>query len=255
MAWVFNAFMYKFVAKVLWRGKCGATLLRLPAGAAGAYNLIYAVGIHGAHGELSVDSFLDLAWLLARRPFGSRVIIVGDWNVDLLPVLPEDPWCARPMRKSHHAGQRSQLQAFTAVRRLQTIVPKPDGSSLGGPFKAECVSSPITRIPVGESSQAVLPSTLDFAVAAEGTISDACLHWLNLSGDHALTVYTLCSHNVKTRTPSRFGHVVTKLAVQRDSRSMGQLLRVVLMLLALPTFSSSARPHVGSRLMLRSADV
>ena len=47
--------------------------------------------MHGAHEQLLADTLADVAFLLKYRPWGSKVLAVGDWNVDQLPMLALDP--------------------------------------------------------------------------------------------------------------------------------------------------------------------
>ena len=70
-----------------WAGRCGALLIDDHKG-----NRIWIVGMHGAHGEACPDTFADCRRLLSRAPRGCPKIVIGDLNVDMLPVLEVDPW-------------------------------------------------------------------------------------------------------------------------------------------------------------------
>lgn len=58
----------------------------------------YIVGAHSSHSELRTDTFNDVAYLLKRRPLGSKAVVVGDCNVDQLPSLQVDPYLYVPRR-------------------------------------------------------------------------------------------------------------------------------------------------------------
>ena len=95
MLFVVRSCMSEFVQSCVWRGRCGAIHLRQRSTLDGT-NIcmnLYVVGVHGGHDALFADTLADIACLVRRRPFGSRVMILGDWNVDLLPTLSSDPCC------------------------------------------------------------------------------------------------------------------------------------------------------------------
>ena len=56
----------------------------------GIYN-ITVIGVHGAHGEALNGSLGDLAALYHQSDRHSDRILVGDWNVDLLPKPSQRP--------------------------------------------------------------------------------------------------------------------------------------------------------------------
>ena len=96
----------RFVKKFRWRGRCGALHLFQRDPVAGNHTNVYIIGVHAPHGDLQIDTFSDIACLLRERPWGSKVLVAGDWNVDQLPSLSNDPWSDQPGREMHHVAER-----------------------------------------------------------------------------------------------------------------------------------------------------
>ena len=84
MLFVIRARFQQFIRSVTRRSRCGAIHLSQRASDSNKAVNLYLVGVHGAHGDLLMDTFADLAVLVRKRPFGSKLVMVGDWNVDLL---------------------------------------------------------------------------------------------------------------------------------------------------------------------------
>ena len=188
MLFVIRRSMGKYVRSRTWRGRCGVIHL-LQRGSPGSTGVnLYLIGVHGAHGELIVDTFTDLAFLLRQRPYGSKVVITGDWNVDILPTLFSDPWSDASNREHHHADRRLLLEVLTNRFNIILHCPSRCQSVPGGPFSYTCTSSPITRVPVGITAEYVLPSVVDFCVASNGVVRETAIHWQGAPADHALFV-------------------------------------------------------------------
>ena len=171
---------------VSWRGRCGAVhLIQRNATNSLAFN-IFCIGVHGAHGDLLPDTIADLAFLMKSRPFGSQVVILGDWNVDMLPTLCSDPWGDVPGRSQHHLDQRIIFDAFVEQFHLDLCLPSDFNSVPGGPFAEFCFQVPITRIPIGEQAIRCLPSLIDFGVGSRGFLTQCSLFWEGVPADHAL---------------------------------------------------------------------
>ena len=85
---------------------------------------LFIVGIHGSHGTLLIDSLADLSAILRFRPWSSRLLVVGDWNVDLLPSLVGDHWQSQLGRDLHHADRRAALYACLDAFKLDLHVPE-----------------------------------------------------------------------------------------------------------------------------------
>ena len=134
MMLVVNKSMQNFVKSIRWRGRCGAVhLYQAVSPTLQGFN-IFCVGVHGGHGDLFSDTLADLAFLLKFRPFRSQVIILGDWNVDLLASLACDPWLGMYQRSAHHLEQRAIFDTFFDQFRFDLSIPGLFGSILGGPF-------------------------------------------------------------------------------------------------------------------------
>jgi hypothetical protein len=188
MTWIIRRAVEPLLRAVSWRGRCGSIhLYRKPSYLSDGINL-FIVGIHGGHLDMLADSLADAAWLVKHRPFGSTPIILGDWNVDLLPDFAEDPWAGR---RSHSqvladAQRKDQLMSFLEASRLVLAVPTEVRSPPGGVFALECLLAPITRLPVGEQANRFLPSAIDFAAGKADAIGKVMLHWRGVPADHAM---------------------------------------------------------------------
>ena len=157
----------------------------------GNHSNIYILGIHVAHGDLQIDTLSDIAFLLRHRPWGSRVLVAGDWNIDQLPPLAIDPFSDHPGRDQHHQAERVLVQSLVDRFHLSLFVPEVVCSTPGGPFDDACRASPITRIPVGEAASYCSPSLLDYAAASENLVTESRIHWHGVPADHALVTFSI----------------------------------------------------------------
>ena len=105
---------------------------------AGNHTNVYIIGVHAPHGDLQIDTFSDIACLLRERPWGSKVLVAGDWNVDQLPSLSNDPWSDQPGREMHHVAERLLLQTLADRFRLCFNIPDIVCSAPGAPFDNVC---------------------------------------------------------------------------------------------------------------------
>ena len=112
-------------------------------------------------------------WLVKQRPYRSKVLAVGDWNIDQLPTLDNDPFADRPSREWHHWEGRSRLDSCAGQFRLQILLPEMVASVPGGPLAALAISC----IPVGEQATIQTPSLLDYTLASEVVVKSSKLHW------------------------------------------------------------------------------
>ena len=87
MAWVIANSMHDQLRDVQLIGRARSILVLAP----GAHHLtnssLHVVGLHGSHSDALVDSVSDVVALIKRKPRFSQLIILGDWNVDLLPSM------------------------------------------------------------------------------------------------------------------------------------------------------------------------
>ena len=205
MAWVVNRAYQAHVQSIDWHGRAGSILLEVATRQGGKSSAsLYLVGLHGAHGDELQDSLTDAVVLVRRKPRHSQLVVLGDWNVDLLPTLLADPWGSLPRRSDHHKSRRLVLDTFCTSLKLKTVVPARVESCSGGPFGEQSIFTPFTRIPVGESSCLHLPSLLDFFAITQDIILDSWIDWLPAFGDHAL-VFASVQGNAKSFRPVQ-GH-------------------------------------------------
>jgi hypothetical protein len=126
--------------------------------------------------------------LVKRKPRRAELVLVGDWNVDQLPMFQCDPWSLRPNRSSCHHDRRVILSTFCDSLGVNTVFPERAVSAVGGPFGEASIAVPFTRVPIGESSETQVPSLLDYFMQKNDMIQDAWMDWFSAVGDHALVV-------------------------------------------------------------------
>ena len=187
MAWVVNRKFENHLLQVDWYGRAGSILLQAPRTKdRRLQSSVYAVGLHGGHGDSLFDSLTDATILIKRRPRHSRLVAPGDWSIDLLPSLSADPGASIPGRGSVHGDRGRVLASFCTTHGLKVVVPSRVVTPAGGPFGNESIFCPFTRIPVGEATARDLPSLLDYSLDIGDTITDSWIDWLPACGDHAL---------------------------------------------------------------------
>ena len=180
MRWIIRAHYSRAVRKCVWRGRCGAIHIHT------ASTNIYAIGLHAAHGDGLPETLRDVAVLAKGRPWGARLLILGDWNVDLLPSHSADPFAGHPGRGDRHAFERRWLEALASALRLEVTVPARCIDSPGGRWAEDCLGTPVTRVPQGQAPG--LPSLLDYALSSPALIHDLWSSWAAAPGDHAMIV-------------------------------------------------------------------
>ena len=131
------------VWSIHWRGRCGGIhFFQRRTNDVPGVNL-FIVGVHNSHGELQADVLADFAWMVKRRPYGTKVLAVGDWNVDQLPTLANDPFADCPGREWHHWQERARLDFCADQLRLEIVLPQVVASIPGGPFAPHCSLAPL----------------------------------------------------------------------------------------------------------------
>ena len=100
--------------------------------------------------------------------------MLGDFNVDQLPLESTDPWHHLHDRYSHHFWERAALQNFMDVFGLQLNVPSRAEGVPGGPCAEAILTCCFSRIPEGR--QQGVPSLLDYSISEPNIIEDS---WLN----------------------------------------------------------------------------
>ena len=156
------------------------------------------VGIHGAHDDELAHSRADASFVSRNFPRNAQRAFLGDWNVDLLPAMSNDPFKDLPSRQRHHLDRRLLLESWAGSETVECHVPD---QCLSSPPCEACLFAPITRIPLG--SQVGTPSLLDYAFATRYFIVESSIFWEGLPGDHALCAF-ICRPSFRTvRHPKR----------------------------------------------------
>lgn len=119
LAYIFHRIIASSTPPVAWQGRCGRALIRTSA----ERQDLAIVNIHGAHGDDFEESLQDLLQLCRSRPAQSRIVIVGDTNVDMLPALAQDLYAHRPDRSMCGQVRRSQLEHIASQLRIRCHVP------------------------------------------------------------------------------------------------------------------------------------
>ena len=108
------------------------------------------IGVHGGHGDGLQGSLADLSYLLRSSNRFSSKVIIGDHNVDILPILANDPWADCQDRCQHHQEQRDLLFAFCNRFGVNTCTPFLAGEPLTGRWASDNSLCVFSRVPVGD---------------------------------------------------------------------------------------------------------
>ena len=115
MAFIVNSKFEHMIYDLEWDGRVGCLTVRVEVG------LLVIIALHAEHDEEAFDmNMLAVARFYRKRPFGSRVHICGDINVDMLSILkPEPSWC------HESASNKSKIDAFQqkGLRQILNIPP------------------------------------------------------------------------------------------------------------------------------------
>ena len=188
-----------------WFGRAGSLLLELPRfGSARASTAFFFIGTHGCHGDSLKDSLTDVVTLVKRKPRFAQLVLVGDWNVDLLPNMAYDPWASLPGREDSHRERRATLTQFCDSVHVDIKIPEIIVSTPGGEFNEVALGVPITRIPVGDKASTDLPSLLDYFMQSRNNdiFTDTWIDWIPAVADHALLAARARCFEI-VRTPRR----------------------------------------------------
>ena len=83
-------------------------------------------------------SLTDVAWLLKKCSLSSLVIVLSDFNIDMLPVLLSDPYVDHPNYMARPREERTGLYALAEAFRLDILVADACDSSLGDRTTCAC---------------------------------------------------------------------------------------------------------------------
>ena len=85
------------------------------------------IGTHMTSGDCVDDEFFrdsqDLLYLSRKRPKESQLLIIGDFNTDLLPTHPYDPFAHLPLRADHHKDRRFLIEQLASSLHLSVLMP------------------------------------------------------------------------------------------------------------------------------------
>ena len=170
MTWRGRAGMLEFVCEQAVGRKCGSLSI---------------LGVHGPHCDDDVpDFFNDLSTLLASREQKSRILSVGDWNIDELPACQNDPFADDHERQQHHLLRRLVRDGWSEANSVEVSVPDQVLSVPDSSYKMECSTSPISRIP--SNAQDGRPGLLDYSIASSKTIQSMLISWKPHISDRAI---------------------------------------------------------------------
>ena len=154
MALVVRPQMQQYVKSVRRRGRAISIHMN-----SRGYDWLY-VFMHGGHGDALEESLADATVLFRHRKRHSKVMLMGDFNVDYLPTLEEDPWKMQPGRQSRHRLERDTFSSWMSSLRVTQLLPCSVTGAPGGAWNA-FAQTPFSRVPTGE--QMAVPSLLDYA--------------------------------------------------------------------------------------------
>ena len=170
---------------------------------------LHTIFWHGAHNEDFVQSLSDMTFIAKRCKNSSNVVLLGDFNVDLLPNTIGDPYAGLPHRAEKHLEERLMLQQALDACRFDFIPFESVSGCTPTAVHPECAAVPITRIPLGD--QHGTPACLDHVVA-RGAGVKASLWWSAIPTDHAAAVAEI---DIQKQQRARFARSTWRCADAR----------------------------------------
>ena len=89
MAWLINKSFATKVRGVKWARRSGSLHIETNGS-----DPMCIIGAHIGHGDSLCEDLNVMTTLCKARTWGSKVLMVGDWNVDMLPAEATDPWAS-----------------------------------------------------------------------------------------------------------------------------------------------------------------
>ena len=114
-------------------------------------------------------------------------MLAGDFNVDILPDSPSDPYADRPDRSEHQLDRRLLLRIFCRLYSLKIPDVQTTLSAPGGPFSVLASMHPISRLPIG--NQLGRAARLDFALTKKPKELQLTHSWIGYLSDHCINIY------------------------------------------------------------------
>ena len=200
MRWIINSRFKSNIGSVKWLGRSGALTL----------GSVCLIGTHGGLGDGLAASLVDASTLVRQRDWGTVPVVLGDMNIDILPVQIFDPCAAAPGRREKHKEERGLLYALLAATGLNVSVPCACISAPSGKWRDQCFLAPISRVP--PESSAALPSLLDFCCDRGGLVRSSWLSWSAAPGDHASLIIELGSPLTSRKWCKSHWNITDKIA-------------------------------------------
>eukprot|EP00973_Karenia_brevis_P026273 3624093-Karenia_brevis.AAC.1 len=132
------------------------------------------------------DYLTDLSSLVRSRPARSKVVVIGDWNVDMLT---NDDREKMGLPSKSISSECALCQTWAVAHHLHFVRPFPSNVACGGVSSHHSQICPISWIPSG--MQAGVPALLDFAFCSPNLMFRSSLSWDQAPGDHAFLVMDL----------------------------------------------------------------
>jgi len=178
------------------------------------------VGIHGPSDERLLDTLSVLKADLTKSRRCHGVLVVGDWNIDLLPSLTDDPWKDLPGRDEKHKHERAQLEMLAETSRLEIRVPDIVIGSPGGRYMDAVSCVPASRVPSGMCALTDKPSLVDYCLHSRRLDISSCVNWDCAISDHGVLQVRMALANAWRRPPRKRWCCVDEKACLRAAESL-----------------------------------
>ena len=184
IAWIVRSSIMTHIRKRHWKARVGALELAYRRMAP-----VFIIGFHGAQGDHRQESLADVRAMWRVKPCLAECILLGDFNVDLLPGSHNDPWSDLPGRASRHAEHRDILDSLLSTIRLEVKRPT---TTVGMPissFAQQVCDSHCTRVPLGDEKERVeIPSLIDYHAISCRLETSSTSNWAISLSDHSAIV-------------------------------------------------------------------
>ena len=126
-------------------------------------SLARTVFLHGGHGDELTPSLATAASAVTSCRGAANAILMGDFNVDVLPSTAGDPYHDLPNRANKHLEERLLLKQVLDGLGMELLQPTVAHGFLPDTAYPERTGVPVTRVPIG--NQPGQPAILDHAAA------------------------------------------------------------------------------------------
>lgn len=133
------------------------------------------------------------------------MLMVGDWNCDLLRGIDLGPYEFRQDEANWEERMRMDAVKSLAVElHVEIQAPQEVISAAGGPWGDLSSVVQVTRIPGGEHSAYISPTCLDWVMCEAGKMLKFEVHWRATPGDHAICLMECEWNIVQQPRPKKF---------------------------------------------------